>query len=229
MGWNLDPVWIDNFFFCNGRKITVSNIQHPFGKLSLLFKIGCHDSHVDMQMKNCNMLPKMRSKQGSTDNVFSFPLGNNRQDLSKIPTKEHVFPPKIFPITCASSNYIKSRRVRSTASKAWQCIIGASSQMIISTLHTNSATFIYCVMLQVDSSCKSIGILNLEWAVLLPKNNKDAIPDEATTSTIFPCPRRRDRSVIQTNVLTVPPLPYTKNSLPSLFVMAFKIVSYALH
>jgi hypothetical protein len=101
--------------------------------------------------------------------------------------------------------------------------------MIISTLHTNSATFIYYVMLQVDSSCKSIGILNLEWAVLLPKNNKDAIPDEATTSTIFPCPHRRDRSVIQTNVLTVPPLPYTKNSLPSLFVTTFKIVSYALH
>jgi hypothetical protein len=28
--------------------------------------------------------------------------------------------------------------------------------------------------------------------------------------------------------LSIPPLPYTKNSLLSLFVMAFKIVSYAL-
>ncbi|KAH9560653.1 hypothetical protein CY35_06G117800 [Sphagnum magellanicum] len=100
--------------------------------------------------------------------------------------------------------------------------------MIRSTLRTNSTTFICCVMLQVDSSCRSIGILNLEWAVLPPGSNKDAIPDEATASTILPCPRRRDRIVIQTNVLPVPPLPYTRNSLPCLFVTASKIVSYAL-
>ncbi|KAH9531850.1 hypothetical protein CY35_19G058900 [Sphagnum magellanicum] len=100
--------------------------------------------------------------------------------------------------------------------------------MIRSALHTNSATFICCVMLQVDSSCSSIEILNLEWAVLPPKSNKDAIPDDATASMIFPCPHRRDKSVVQTNVLLVPPLPYTKNNLPSLFVTAFKIVSYAL-
>ncbi|KAH9543135.1 hypothetical protein CY35_13G046500 [Sphagnum magellanicum] len=100
--------------------------------------------------------------------------------------------------------------------------------MIKLVLRTNSATFICCVMLQVDSSCRSIGILNLEWAVLPPRSNKDAILDEATTSTILPCHRRRNRNVVQTNVLPVPPLPYTKNSLPSLFVTAFKIVSYAM-
>ncbi len=99
MGWNLDPIWIDTFFFYNGRKITVSNIQHPFGKLSLLFRISCHDSHVDMKTKNRNMLPKMRSKQQSTDNVFSSPLGNNRKNLLKIPTKDHGFPTKNF-ISC---------------------------------------------------------------------------------------------------------------------------------
>ncbi|CAM6023861.1 unnamed protein product [Sphagnum balticum] len=101
--------------------------------------------------------------------------------------------------------------------------------MIKSALHTNSATFICCMMLQVDSSCRLIGILNLEWAVLPPRSNKNAIPDEATVSTILPCPRKRDRIVVQTNVLPVPPLPYTKNNLPSLFVTTFKIVSYALH
>jgi len=94
MGRNFDPIWIDTFFFYNGRKTTISNILHPFGKLSLLFRIGYHDSHVDMKMKNCNMLPKMRSKQRSTDNVFSSSFGNNRQDLSKIPTKDHGFPTK---------------------------------------------------------------------------------------------------------------------------------------
>ncbi|KAH9569026.1 hypothetical protein CY35_03G110600 [Sphagnum magellanicum] len=100
--------------------------------------------------------------------------------------------------------------------------------MIRSTLRINSATFICYVMLQVDSSCRSIRILNLEWAVLLPRSNKNTIPDEAIVSTILPCPHTRDRSVVQTNVLLVPPLPYTKNSLPSLFVTAFKIILYAL-
>jgi hypothetical protein len=94
MGRNLDPIWINTFFFCNGRKTTVSNIQHPFGKLSLLFRIGCHDLHVDMKTKNRNILPKMRSKQRSIDNVFSSSFGNNRKDLSKIPTKDHGFPTK---------------------------------------------------------------------------------------------------------------------------------------
>jgi len=155
-------------------------------------------------------------------------LGTTGKICQKSPPRTMVFPPKIFSIACASSNCIKSRRVRSTASKARQCIIDASSQMIISALCTNSATFIYCVMLQVDSSCRSIGILNLEWAVLPPESNKDAIPDEATASTILLCPCRWYRSVAQTNVLLVPPLPYIKNSLPSLFVTAFKIISYAL-
>ncbi len=154
------------------------------------------------------------------------PLGITGKICRKSPPRTTVFPPKIFLFACASSNYIKSRRVRSTASKARRCSIDTSSQMIRSALHTNSATFICCVMLQVDSSCRSIGILNLEWAVQPPGSNRDAIPDEATTSTILPCPRRRDRSVVQTNVLPVPPLPYMKNSLPSLFVTTFKIVSY---
>ncbi len=148
-------------------------------------------------------------------------LGTTGKICRKSPPRTMVFPPKIFSIACASSNCIKSRRVRSIASKAQRCIIGASSQMIISTLRTNSTTFIYCVMLQVDSSCRSIGILNLEWAALLPKNSKDVILDEATANTIFPCPCRRDISVVQTNVLPVPPLPYTKNSLASLFVTTF--------
>ncbi|KAH9537306.1 hypothetical protein CY35_16G045300 [Sphagnum magellanicum] len=100
--------------------------------------------------------------------------------------------------------------------------------MIRSTLRANSATFIYCVMLQVNSSCRSIGILNLEWVVLPPRSNKDVIHDEAITSTILPCPHRWDRSAVQINVLSIPPLPYTKNNLPSLFVMTFKIVLYAL-
>ncbi len=156
------------------------------------------------------------------------PLGTIGKICRKSPPRTTVFPPKIFLVACASSNSIKSRRVWSTTSKTQRCIINASSQMIISALHTNSATFICCVMLQVDSSCRSIRILNLEWAVLSPKSNKDAIPNDTITSTILPCLRRRNKIVVQTNVLPLPPLPYTKNSLPSLFVTTFKIVSYAL-
>ncbi len=160
---------------------------------------------------------------------FRPPLGTTGKICQKSPPRTTVFPPKIFSVACASSNYIKLCRVRSTALKVRRCIIGASSQMIRLTLCTNSATFTYCVMLQIDSSCRSIEILNLEWAVLPPKSNKDAIPDEATANTTLPCPCRQDKSVVQTNVLPVPPLPYTKNSLPSLFVMTFKIISYVLH
>jgi len=156
------------------------------------------------------------------------PLGTIGRIYQKSPPRTMVFPPKIFSVACASSICIKSCRVRSTTSKARRCIIGASSQIIRLALRTNSATFIYCVMLQVNSLCKSIKILNPEWAVLLPINNKDAIPNDTTTSTILPCPRRRDTSIVQTNGLLIPPLPYTKNSLPPLFVMTFKIVSYAL-
>ncbi len=156
------------------------------------------------------------------------PLGTIGKICRKSPPRTTVFPPNIFLVACASCNCIKSRMVRSTPSKAQRCIIGASSQMIISALCTNSATFICCVMLQVDSSCRSIEILNLEWAILPPRSNKDAIHDKAIASTILPCPHRWDRSVVQTNVLPIPPLPYTKNNLPSLFVTAFKIISYAL-
>ncbi|KAH9572839.1 hypothetical protein CY35_02G173000 [Sphagnum magellanicum] len=88
-------------------------------------------------------------------------LGTIGKICRKSPPKTMVFPLKIFPVACASSNCIKSRRINR----------------------------------------------NLEWAVLPPRSNIDAIPDEATASTILPCPRRRDRSVVQTNVLPVPPLP----------------------
>jgi hypothetical protein len=44
----------------------------------------------------------------------------------------------------------------------------------------------------------------------------------------LPCLCRRDKNVVQTNVLPVPPLPYTKNNLPSLFITTFRIISYAL-
>ncbi len=134
---------------------------------------------------------------------FHPPLGTTGKIYRKSPPRTTVFPPKIFSVAYVSSNCIKSRRVRSTASKVRRCIIDASSQMIRSTLRTNLAIFICCVMLQVDSSCRSIGILNLEWVVMPPRSNKNAIPDEAITSTILPCPHRWDRSVVQTNVLLV--------------------------
>ncbi len=88
------------------------------------------------------------------------PLGTTSRVCWKSPPKTTVFPPKIFLVTYASSNCIKSRRVQSTTLKAQRCIIGASSQMIKSALCTNSATFICYVMLQVDSSCRLIEILN---------------------------------------------------------------------
>jgi hypothetical protein len=127
---------------------------------------------------------------------FRPPLGTTSRIYRKSPPRTTIFPPKIFLVACASSNCIKSRRVRSTVSKVQRCIIGASSQMIRLTLHTNSATFICCVMLQVDSSCRSIKIFYLEWAILPPRINKYAIPNEVIASTILPCLREWIKSVV---------------------------------
>jgi hypothetical protein len=59
--------------------------------------------------------------------VFLSSFGNNRQDLSKIPTKDHSVPTKDFFSCLASSNCIKSRRVRLTTSKAKMQILWMES------------------------------------------------------------------------------------------------------
>jgi len=46
------------------------------------------------------------------------PLGTTGKIYQKSPPKTTIFPPKIFSVACASSNCIKSRRVRSIALKA---------------------------------------------------------------------------------------------------------------
>ncbi len=196
--------------------------SHYFSELAAMIRMFIWRQRIVTCYQRCDQGNKVMTMSSRP------PLGTISRICQKSPLRTTVFPPKIFLVASASSNCIKSWKVWSTTSKVRQCIIGASSQMIRSTLRTNSATFICYVMLQVDSSCRSIGILNLEWAVLLPRSSKDAIPNEATTSTILPCPRRWDKNVVKTNVLPVPPLPYTKNSLPSLFVTTFKIDSYTL-
>jgi hypothetical protein len=60
-------------------------------------------------------------------------------------------------------------------------------------------------MLQVEFSSVGTGILNLEWAVLPPGNNKDAIPLVATVKTIFCCARKADARVLHIKVFPVPP------------------------
>jgi len=226
MGQNLDPIWTPSCTVV-GKLLSPTFNTHlanscRSSKLATMTRMLTWKQRIVTCCQRCDRGNKTLTMSSRP------PLETTSRICRKSPPRTTVFPPKIFSVACASSNYIKSCKVRSTASKAWQCIICASSQMIISALHTNSTTFICCVMLQVDSSCRSIEILNLEWAVLLPRSSKDAILDEATISTILPCPHRRDKNVVQTNVLLVPPLPYTKNSLPSLFVTTFKIVSYAL-
>ncbi|MCI03703.1 hypothetical protein A2U01_0024743, partial [Trifolium medium] len=48
-------------------------------------------------------------------------------------------------------------------------------------------------------------ILNLEWAVLPPGNNKEAIPLVATVNTIFFCARKAEARVLHIKVFPVPP------------------------
>ncbi len=92
MGRKLDPS--TPFSSTMVGKLSSPTFNTHLANSSLPFRIGYHDSHVDMKTNNRNMLPKMWLRQWSNDNVFSSSLGNNRQDLSKIPTKDHSFPTK---------------------------------------------------------------------------------------------------------------------------------------
>ena len=64
-----------------------------------------------------------------------------------------------------------------------------------------------CLMAQVESSSMFIGIVNPECAVLLPGSNSDAIPLDATFSTMPPDDRTAADSDRQMKVFPVPPYP----------------------
>ncbi|KAH7679130.1 hypothetical protein IHE45_06G038800 [Dioscorea alata] len=70
----------------------------------------------------------------------------------------------------------------------------------------------------------SINCANL-WVVLPPGNNNDAIPDDATTRTIFPSERILLIIVFHKNVFSVPPWPYTKNIPPSPVLTVSRILA----
>lgn len=62
----------------------------------------------------------------------------------------------------------------------------------------------------MESSVQSSGILKSECAVLPLGNKSDAMPDEATQRTIFPCDRYRLHRVLYRKVLPVPAGPCKK-------------------
>ena len=110
-----------------------------------------------------------------------------------------------------------SFKVLSNASKQYLCAIGASSQIISSAFFNNSEASDPCSIFQTELSNVGTGILNLECAVRPLGSNREAIPLEATVSTIFPSERNAADNVLHMKVFPVPPYPYRKNTPPCLF------------
>src|SRR5579859_1207498 len=100
-----------------------------------------------------------------------------------VPPNTIVMPPNQF------SEFRRSLKVRSTASKQYRCCAGASSQTISFVRRMRSASDVWAFMSQILSCWMSRGILNHECAVLPPSRRRDAIPDEATARAIPPAER----------------------------------------
>ena len=67
---------------------TLANLQLPFCKVWLL-KINSVQTHVDVKMKDLDVLPENRALQRSTNDLRSRTLLNNRQDLVKVTSEYH--------------------------------------------------------------------------------------------------------------------------------------------
>ena len=130
------------------------------------------------------------------------PPGITGKICLKSPPKTTTLPPKGL----SSQDLIISRIVRSNVSKQCLLIIGASSHTINFAALTNSArSDPGSIFLQVLNSSASIGIPNLECAVLPHSNNNAAIPLDAVFRTIIPLDRIADESALYTKVFPVPP------------------------
>ncbi|KAL0700566.1 hypothetical protein Bca4012_056688 [Brassica carinata] len=103
----------------------------------------------------------------------------------KSPPSKTVIPPKGFCEASLSERDKISRSVRSTASIAWRCAIGASSQTMRSAWLKKLARTVPVLTSHKVSSYSFKGILNLEWAVRPPGRRRAAIADEATGGTLF--------------------------------------------
>ncbi|MFS7954309.1 hypothetical protein Hanom_Chr07g00628761 [Helianthus anomalus] len=139
----------------------------------------------------------------------------------KSPPNRTDFPPNglsWFPRT--------SLRLLSKDSKHRRSLIGASSQIIRDVSKSRCASCVCFLMLHRESSVKSSGILNREWAVLPDGNNSDAIPDAATAKTIFPVDLRAAIIAVHKYVLPVPPWPYTNKSTCTLSLTDLRTLSY---
>ncbi|GJW31926.1 hypothetical protein Tco_0051958 [Tanacetum coccineum] len=85
------------------------------------------------------------------------------------------------------------------------CNVCLKSPLRIMLLPPNKAYGLSKIFFRQLSSCKLRGILNRECAVLPDDNSNDAIPEDATASTILSSKRRAHVMDFHRKVLLVPP------------------------
>ena len=100
---------------------------------------------------------------------------------AKSPLKIKGMPPK----RDQSSEHILYN-IRCMASKQYLCCIGTSSQMTNATPCKRSASWEFLLILHVESSCTSIGILNRECDVQPPGSRSAAMLEDVMQRTILP-------------------------------------------
>ncbi|CAN1825644.1 hypothetical protein LINPERHAP1_LOCUS31240 [Linum perenne] len=83
--------------------------------------------------------------------------------------------------------------------------------------------------MHVDKLSTSNGILKRECAVTPSGSNVAAIPDDATTNTIFPLLLIFDIIQLYIKVLPVPPWPWRKKNLPWFLETDSIIAAYAVN
>lgn len=129
------------------------------------------------------------------------PFGETGSVQRKSPPRRTEMPPNGW-----SSQSSTSCKDLSRYSKYRRSLIGASSHMIIDVGFIKSQSNVF-FMSQEVFSVRSIGILNLECAVLPDESSNDVIPEAETARTIFPVDLKYEIIVVHKNVFPVPPFP----------------------
>ena len=130
----------------------------------------------------------------------------------KSPPISSVTPPK------GLSLFLKSQKVRSNASMAYQCCGTISSHRMHFTTRIKSAHKLFLAIQQTDTDDRSsMGILNIECAVRPPGSKRAAILDDAVQRTIMPSLRSLLQITLYKKVFPVPPCPSIMNIPPVLF------------
>ena len=126
------------------------------------------------------------------------PRGMTGRICRKSPQKRVAMPP------IGQSLQVMSLRVRSTASKASRCVIGASSTIMAWQSLITLASAVPLLIAHMSTRVTLSGILKVECSIRPPVSSVAAIPLDAVARAMCPCDRTVDKMRFMRKVLPVP-------------------------